>query len=567
MSYKCLKYNTICRTIFLAALMVLGAGMAHVASAQVPVDEDGNPIGAIDERTADSAAYDDESLPRLSQAELQELVGPVALYPDDLLAIVLPASTYPLQVVEAQRFLDARANDPSLEPDENWDDSVVALLNYPEVVELLNEDLDWTWQLGEAVIAQQTDVLTAVRSFRDRAYAAGNLESDDYQTVARNDGVIEIEPVSEDVIYVPYYEPEHVVIRQPRRVYYYYPDPCPVYYYPYASNYAFSRGYFWGLTTAFSIGWYTDSLHVFHHSYRGHPYYSRYYAPRWWYRRPSISQYYSHYYAPRYNDIRITINRYESGDRWRRGDAPRFRHSDRQVVRSRGYASSHDGRRSLTRQVSQRRDHDGVTRYDSHRERSGDRVSSVERRSPAVSTPPRQSHERSRSRTGSVERRSPAISTPPRQSHERSHSRTGSVGRRSPAVSTPPRQSHGRTDRQRGHERSRSHSGDVGGDVGRRSPAVSTPPRQSHGRTDRQRSRERSRSHDTTTARRSPTHSSPPRRSESHGPARSQPRSQSRGESRRESHSAPVAEQRRESGQRESRGERRSSGDRRRSRH
>ena len=74
----------------------------------------------------------------LTNAELESLVGPIALYPDDLLAIVLPASTFPLQVVQAKRFLENLESDPSLKPDESWDDSVVALTNYPEVVELLN---------------------------------------------------------------------------------------------------------------------------------------------------------------------------------------------------------------------------------------------------------------------------------------------------------------------------------------------------------------------------------------------------------------------------------------------
>src|SRR5512134_1121246 len=109
--------------------------------------------------------------------ELRELVGPIALYPDDLVAIVLPASTYPLQVVQAARFLEDRKRDSSLKPNDDWDDSVVALLNYPEVIELMNDDLDWTYDLGTAVLNQRPDVLAAVQDFRDEAYAAGNLRS------------------------------------------------------------------------------------------------------------------------------------------------------------------------------------------------------------------------------------------------------------------------------------------------------------------------------------------------------------------------------------------------------
>jgi hypothetical protein len=199
--------------------------------AQVPVDDNGNVIGSY-ESQAEILPIGDDGIPRLSSSELRELVGPIALYPDDLLAIVLPASAYPLQIVEASRFLEALEQDPTLKPDPDWDDSIVALTNYPEVVELLNEDLDWTWRLGEAVVAQQSEVVAAVESFRDVAYAAGNLKTDSYQTVSRNDGVINISPAAEDVIYVPYYEPARVVHYQPRPVYYYYPQPYPVYYYP-----------------------------------------------------------------------------------------------------------------------------------------------------------------------------------------------------------------------------------------------------------------------------------------------------------------------------------------------
>jgi hypothetical protein len=292
--------------------LVLATFAALPAYSQVPVDDDGNPVAPVEESTFDDA--DDEEQPNLTAAELQDIVGPVALYPDDLLAIVLPASTYPLQVVEAARFLERLKSDSSLKPDEEWDDSIVALLNYPEVVNLMNEDIDWTWRLGEAVVAQQADVIAAIESFRDKAYAAGNLKSDERQNVSSNEGVIEIEPVSEDVIYVPYYEPEQVVVYQPRPVYYYYPRAYPLYYYPYPYGYSFASGYFWGVTTAFSIGWLTDHLHVYHYSYWGHPYYGHYYPTYYYYRRPSLI-YFNSYYV---NNSRSHWNyRYRDGDYWR----------------------------------------------------------------------------------------------------------------------------------------------------------------------------------------------------------------------------------------------------------
>ena len=289
--------------------------------AQVPVDEDGNPLPAVDleatggeplgESTAgETDATTGDEVPPMTPEELEALVGPIALYPDKLLAIVLPASTYPLEIVQAARFLEQLEDDSSLKPDETWDDSVTALLNYPEVVKMMNDDIDWTWRLGEAVVRQQPDVIAAVESFRDKAYAAGNLKTDERQRVSNNDGVIEIDPIEEDIIYVPYYEPERVVYYQPRQVYYYYPRPYPVYYYPYPEHHAFYAGYFWGVTTAFRIGWATDHLHVFHHSYWGHPYYGRQYFGHW-YRRPSITV---------YNRFYPNSHRYRSDDHHRNGD-------------------------------------------------------------------------------------------------------------------------------------------------------------------------------------------------------------------------------------------------------
>jgi hypothetical protein len=340
------------------AIAALSAIAVTPALAQVPVDDSGAPLADYESFVPDMPAGN-EDIPLLTGAELQELVGPIALYPDDLLAIVLPASTYPLQLVQAQRFLADLEQDPSLEPDEAWDDSVIALLNYPEVLQLLNEDLDWTWRLGEAVVAQQADVVGAVERFRDRAYAAGNLKSDSHQTVARNDCSIEITPVEDDVIYVPYYEPERVVVYQSRPVYRYYPRAYPVYYYPYPVGHAFYSGFFWGVTTAFTVGWLTDSVHVIHHSYHGHPYYGRHYWDGWWYRRPTIHVH-NHYYSP--NRYSVPRHRYSRGDHWRpRHETRRRLHNQRithsgyytgRSVRHRSYggtATAHATARNLRR--------------------------------------------------------------------------------------------------------------------------------------------------------------------------------------------------------------------------
>jgi hypothetical protein len=260
-----------------------------------------------------------------SEAELAKLVGPIALYPDDLVAIVLPASTYPLQVVEAARFLEDRKRDPDLSPDEDWDDSIVALVNYPEVVEMLNGDLDWLYDLGTAVLNQRADVLDAIQDFRDEAYAAGNLRSDDRQTVTRADQTIEIKPANPQVIYVPYYEPERVIVHQTIPVYHYYPVRYPVYYYPYPASYVFDTGWFFGVRTWFSLGWHTHHLHVYDWGYAGHPYFGWSYYDPWYVRNVYINVNVPsrHVWEPRYRYGGRPVVRGYEGRVYTRNDAPR----------------------------------------------------------------------------------------------------------------------------------------------------------------------------------------------------------------------------------------------------
>jgi hypothetical protein len=244
-------------------LLVCGAsalGSSSSARAQVrPV----GPSGVA----ASSALY--------SGLELQGIVGPIALYPDDLLGIVLAASAYPLQIVEAARFVGANEN-ARLEPNPRWDESVVALLNYPEVLMLMSDDLEWTAELGDALVDQQDEVLDAVQRFRARAYAAGNLRSDEHQVVRNRGGFIEISSVDPRLIYVPHYEPELVVVAHRAPAYFYYPRPYPIYDFPYPAGYAFT-GVFWGVTTAFVVRWRSHALHVYCYGERGHPYFGHRY--------------------------------------------------------------------------------------------------------------------------------------------------------------------------------------------------------------------------------------------------------------------------------------------------
>ena len=356
--------------LFATGLFLVGGA----AFAQVPVDENGAPLSS-EVTTLPGADVENLSVDAsdvLAAEELDDLVGPIALYPDDLLAVVLPASTYPLEIVQAARFLERYEVDSTLQPDDDWDDSVVALLNYPEVLRMMNEDLDWTWRLGDAVVRQQPELILAIESFRDRAYAAGNLQTDEYQTVSLDDdGIIEIEPVREDEIYVPYYEPERVVIHSPTPVYHYYPRAYPVYYYPYPRSHYFGSGFFWGVTTAFSIGWATDHLHVYHHSYRGHPFYGRnYHFTGSYWRRPSINVYNTWYVDTRHPGYN---NRYHVGDYWR----PRYNPGSRPIYRPLNRSTN----RSVNNTPRNRTVQSGYSRESSRdREREYDRNSRINTR-------------------------------------------------------------------------------------------------------------------------------------------------------------------------------------------
>ena len=145
-------------------------------------------------------------------AELDQMVAPIALYPDELVAQILAASTYPDQVVEADRFVDAH---PDLKgkaladavDQQPWDESVKALTAFPSVLANMDKNLSWTSSLGEAYVNQQADVMDAVQQMRQKAKSAGNLQNNDQEKVVENDNDIEIQPASPDEVYVPEYDP------------------------------------------------------------------------------------------------------------------------------------------------------------------------------------------------------------------------------------------------------------------------------------------------------------------------------------------------------------------------
>lgn len=140
--------------------------------------------------------------------DLASLVAPIALYPDPVLALVLQASTQPLQVVQAERFLEKRKRDPKLAPDAAWDRSVLGLLNYPNLVKQMNEYIDWTETLGDAVVSQLDDVQGAIQDIRWGAYNTGILVSSKQQTVEAEGDIIRILPADPKTVSIPKYDPK-----------------------------------------------------------------------------------------------------------------------------------------------------------------------------------------------------------------------------------------------------------------------------------------------------------------------------------------------------------------------
>ncbi|MGH2341589.1 DUF3300 domain-containing protein [Segnochrobactraceae bacterium EtOH-i3] len=157
---------------------------------------------------ASAADVQDQAPAPLTDAELRILVARIALYPDELVALISAAALYPLQIVEAERFLEARAKDPKRAPKPGWDPSIVALLNYPDIVGMMSDDLDWTQQLGEALTYQQKDVLVAIQQLRAEAVANGVIASNDQVQVTTSNDTVVIQSTNPEKVYVPQYAPE-----------------------------------------------------------------------------------------------------------------------------------------------------------------------------------------------------------------------------------------------------------------------------------------------------------------------------------------------------------------------
>ena len=197
-----------------------------------------------------------------SSAELDQMLGPIALYPDPLIAQILPAATLPSEIVLADRYVNG-GGDPNLIDQQPWDPSVKALARYPTVLKWMDDNLAWTTALGQAFLAQQQDVMDSIQRLRAQAQALGNLQSTPQENVITDNGTIEILPANPQVIYVPVYQPDMVYFQR-----------------PFGSPFiSFGLGFAVGAWLNYDFDWHNHHLIVWGHG-----------QPRpadWWSRRPS----------------------------------------------------------------------------------------------------------------------------------------------------------------------------------------------------------------------------------------------------------------------------------------
>jgi hypothetical protein len=220
----------------------------------------GNALLTQSDTASPQASAPAEEAPKIPDDQLDSLVAPIALYPDPLLAQVLAASTYPLEIIQLQQWLEKNKNlkDKALVDavaKQPWDPSVQAMAALPDVVKRLADDIQWTTDLGNAFLAQQSDVMDAVQRMRSKAKDTGNLKSNEQMKVetkvVENKSVIIVEQSSPEVVYVPSYNPT-VVYGAPA-----YPYP-PISYPPpgyYAAGMALSFGVGVAMGAAWSGGW------------------------------------------------------------------------------------------------------------------------------------------------------------------------------------------------------------------------------------------------------------------------------------------------------------------------
>lgn len=200
----------------------------------------------------------------LSEAQLAQMLAPIALYPDSLLTHILIAATYPLEVVQARRWeqqhsqLDSEQKMQQAQQ-QDWDPSVMALVAFPTVLEKLNEDLEWTQELGEAFLQDEETVLASIQTLRHQADEANSFDDMDNMTVTRVEKQIIIEPARTEVVYVPYYDPRIVYGSWRWHAY-----PPVYWHYPAYAHYRPHRPIYWGPSVYINFNYFFGAVHWSH---------------------------------------------------------------------------------------------------------------------------------------------------------------------------------------------------------------------------------------------------------------------------------------------------------------
>lgn len=314
-----LRINRSILTALISSLVVLVTSTASLANA--------------------ASTQDIEELTPFSEAELEQMLAPIALYPDSLLTHILIAATYPIELIQANRLQSKNTLLPTAQLMEkaekmDWDPSVTALLAFPNVLEKLSSDLSWTQDLGDAFLQDEVKLLASIQSLRAQADEADSLSEMENMAVTRVNNLIVIEPVQKEIVYVPYYDP--------RTVYgnwrwYNYP---PVYWAPYPYYVGRPRGqFYWNSGVQISFNFFFSAFHWSNH------------------RVVVIDHHRSHRYRHR---GRIVTS--HGSQKWnhkaqhRRGVAYRNNHVKHSVKNTKHYANQDKSLKHYNKQVKQHRE-------------------------------------------------------------------------------------------------------------------------------------------------------------------------------------------------------------------
>jgi hypothetical protein len=307
-------------------------------------------------------AQQQAELEPFTQAELEQILAPIALYPDTVLSHILIASTYPLEVIQAERWALKNTNFKGSDAveavnDEDWDPSVKALVAFPQILTRLSENLEWTQKLGDAFLQDEQKLLTSVQSLRQRAYENGNLDKMDKMNVSvDDDSSIIIEPRDREVVYVPYYDT--------RVVYgsWYWAHNPPVYWNnPHFAGHHYDRHhspFYWGPRIRVSFGHFFSSflwhdhhiVRIPYHHYTPHHYYDRHQIAshrqtRRWAHNPT------HRRGVSYRSVTVS-NRYREDNNSRRPSRTEVRSHREQTISTRERNLDHRANNSVDRSNS-----------------------------------------------------------------------------------------------------------------------------------------------------------------------------------------------------------------------